>query len=143
MTRINGYVIFYLALFYFSIFPLTVPQIVYADDDYSFDLEAFEKKPLEWGGYIELKWEHTDLNCGSAFYLLNFYQEPRETLNRFGTTLQLDGSFQKEKISVNWVVQATAWQDEVESDETTDVFETFVRLEPTPLATINIGKKNL
>lgn len=141
MTRKNGYVIFYLALFYFSIFPLIFPPIVYADDDYSFDLEAFEKKPLEWGGYLELKGEHIDLNRDGAFYLLNSYEDTRETLNRFGTTLQFDGSFQKEKVSVNWVLQATAWQDEVESDETTDVFEAFVRLKPTPLATINIGKK--
>ncbi len=141
MTRKNGYMIFYLALFYFSIILLNFPSIVYADD-YSFDLEAFEKKPLEWGGYIELKWEHTDLNRDGAFYLQNFYQEPRETLNCFGTTLQLDGSFQKEKISVNWVIQATASQDEVEWDDTADIFEAFVSLKPTPLATFNIGKKS-
>ncbi len=123
------------------LFPLISPPIVYADDDYSFDLEAFEKKPLEWGGYLELKWEHMNLNRDGAFYLLKYYEDPRETLNHLGTTLQFDGSFQKEKVSINWVLQATAWQDEVESDETTDVFETFVRLKPTPLATINIGKK--
>ena len=141
MTRKNRYVVFYLALIYFSIFLLIFPPIVCADDDYSFDLEAFEKKPLEWGGYIELKWEHMDLNRDGAFYLLNSYEDPRETLNRFGTTLQFDGSFQKEKISANWVMQATAWKDEVDSDKTADVFEAFVSLKPTPLATLNMGKK--
>jgi hypothetical protein len=141
MTREKGYVVFYLNLFFFCIFPLIFSPNVCADEDYSFDLEAFEKKPLEWGGYLELKWEHTRLNRGGTFYLLNYYKDPRETLNRLGTTLQLDGSFQKDKISVNWVMQATAWQDEVERDETADIFEAFVSLKPTPLATLNIGKK--
>jgi len=116
---------------------------VLADDEYSFDLEAFEKKPLEWGGHLELKWEHMDLNRDSAFYRLKLYEDPRERLNRLGTTLQLDGNFQKEKISLNWVMQASAWQDEVEQDETADIFETYIRLNPTPLATFNLGKKNL
>ncbi len=141
MTREKGYVVFYLNLFFFCIFPLIFSPNVWADEDYSFDLEAFEKKPLEWGGYLETKWEHTRLNRDGTFYLLNYYKDPRETLNRLGTTLQLDGSFQKDKISVNWVMQATAWQDEVEWDETADLFEAFVSLKPTPLATINIGKK--
>jgi hypothetical protein len=140
MTRENGYLAFYLALFCISIFPLVFPPIVYADD-YSFDLEAFEKKPLQWGGYLELKWEHMNLNRDGAFYLLNSYEDPRETLNRFATTLQFDGSFQMEKISANWVMQANAWQDEEERDKTADVFEAFVSLKPTPLATFNLGKK--
>jgi len=141
MTRENRTVVFYLALFYFSISPLVFPSIVCANDDYSFDLEAFEKKPIEWGGHLELKWEHMDLNHEGAFYLLKFYEDPHETLNRLGATLQLDGSFQKEKISVNWVIQATAWQDEVEWNDTADIFEAFVSLKPIPLATLNIGKK--
>jgi hypothetical protein len=141
MTRENRTVVFYLALFYFSISPLVFASIVCADDDYSFDLEAFEKKPFEWGAHLELKWEHMDLNREGAFYLLKFFEDPRETLNRFGTTLQLKGSFQKEKMSVNWVMETGIWQDELEREETADIFETFVSLTPTPLATLNLGKK--
>ena len=141
MTRKNGYVVFYLNLFFFCIFPLIFSPYVGADEEYSFDLEAFEKKPLEWGGHLELTWEHMHLNPDGAFYRLNFYDDSRETLNRFGTTLQLDGSFQKDKISLNWVMQANAWRDETERDETADIFETYIRLNPTPLATFNMGKK--
>jgi hypothetical protein len=141
MTRENADVRFYTALLFFCMLTLYAPSIVFADEDYSFDLEAFEKKPLEWGGYLELKWEHINLNRDNAFYRLNFYEDPRERLNRLGTRLQLDGSYQKENISLNWVMQASAWQDEVEQDETADLFETFVRFNPTPLATLNLGKK--
>ncbi len=140
MTRINGYVVFYLVLFYSAILSLSFSPITCADD-YSFDLEAFEKKPLEWGGYLELKWEHINMNRDGAFYLLGSYEDPRETLDRIGTTLQFDGSFQKETASFNWVMQAAAWQDEAESDETIDIFEAFIRFKPTPLATTNVGKK--
>ncbi len=94
MTRINGYVVFYLVLFYFSIFHLIFPPIVYADDDYSFDLEAFEKKPLEWGGYLELKWEHMNLNRDGAFYLLYTTAGLTAIINiEDNTELLLTGSF--------------------------------------------------
>ena len=141
MTRKKGWVVFCLNLFFFCMLPLGFSPVVSADEDYSFDLEAFEKKPLEWGGYLELSWEHANLNRDGAVYLLNYYNDPRETLNRFDATVQFDGSFQKEKVSINWVMQATTWEDETERDGTADIFEAFVSLKPTPLATLNLGKK--
>ena len=35
------------------------------DDDFSFDVQEFEKKDLEWGGFIELKGIHADVDTGS------------------------------------------------------------------------------
>ena len=57
----------------------------WAAEDFSFDLAEFEKKPLEWGGYAELKGESLDLNTDGALYLLNYYQDNRSSLNRFSS----------------------------------------------------------
>ena len=142
MTRNNGTVVFYLALFFFCLSLLTFLPILHADDEYSFDLEEFEKKNLEWGGYIELKWVHMDLNQDGAFYQLDFLKDPRSTLDRFSTALQLEGSYQKEIVSLNWLFQAAAQEDQVEWNDSADIFEAYGSAKPTPLATFNLGKKS-
>lgn len=113
----------------------------FAEEEFSFDLTEFEKKSLEWGGYAELKWDHIDLNQDGTFSRLNFYKEPRSTLDRFSSSLQLDGSFTKGITTFNWVLQATGQQDEVEWSDTADVFEGYASIKPTPHATIDLGKK--
>ncbi|MEN8135775.1 MAG: hypothetical protein ABFS18_09630 [Thermodesulfobacteriota bacterium] len=123
------------------VFLLAFPGSGQAEDDYSFDLEEFEKKTFAWGGYAELKWDHLDLNQDAAFYRLNFYREPRASLDRLSSILQLDGNFNKDKIAFNWRLQATARQDEIAWDDSADVFEAFASYKPTPLATIDLGKK--
>ena len=110
-------------------------------DDYSFDLDEFEKKTFDWGGYGEVKWEHLDFNRDGAFYRLNFYRQPRSNLDRLSSSLQLDGNFNKDKIAFNWRLQATARQDEIDWDDNVDVFEAFASFKPTVLATIDLGKK--
>jgi len=51
-----------------------------ADDEFSFELDEIEKKPLEWGGYTEFKFEHLDINHGAALTELGFTGEPPTTL---------------------------------------------------------------
>ena len=120
---------------------LSCPSTLHASDDYSFDLEAFEKRSLDWGGFIELEWEHLDLNRDGAFYQLAFLQEPRSTLDRFSAALQLDGSYQKEMLSLNWLFQAAAHQDEVKWNDSADIYEAYASVKPLPSATFNAGKK--
>ena len=45
------------------------PCFVHAGDELSFDLDEFERKPFEWGGYVEFKWDHININQGSGFSL--------------------------------------------------------------------------
>ena len=110
-------------------------------EDYSFDLEEFEKKTFDWGGYVELKWDHLDLKQDGAFYRLNFYRQPRARLDRLSSILQLDGSFDKDTVAFNWRLQATARQDEIAWDDNVDLFEAYASFKPTVLATIDLGKK--
>jgi hypothetical protein len=135
-TYYNGILLCFLAGFMLATSPCS------AQDEFTFDLEEFEKKDLEWGGYAEFKWEHMDINQGSAFSLLNFTDEPRSTFDRYKGTLQIDGSYSYGKTTFNWILQASGQQDDIGWYDTADVFEAYASLKPSPLLTASIGKKS-
>ncbi|MBI4985367.1 MAG: hypothetical protein HZC24_08500 [Rhodocyclales bacterium] len=54
--------------------------------EFSFDAAEFEKKPLEFGGYVELKAERFQLNQAGTFYALGGLD--RSTLDRNTATLK-------------------------------------------------------
>jgi len=114
---------------------------IVAAEEYSFDLEEFESKNFEWGGYAEIKWEHIDLNTNGAFYRLNFCKDPRSTMDRFTGTLQLEYSYKKGIGAFNGVLRAEAEHDDIGWSDSADVFETYLSLKPTPFATVDLGKK--
>jgi hypothetical protein len=112
-----------------------------AREQYSFDLGEFEKKRLTWGGYIEGKAEHFELNDDGAFSILNRYREPLSTLNRLSTALQLDGRWQQGVTSLNWLLKATAMQDEAAWDDSADVYAAYASIKASPRFTFDLGKK--
>ncbi|MBC2715916.1 MAG: hypothetical protein HF978_11465 [Desulfobacteraceae bacterium] len=111
------------------------------EEDYSFDLKAFESKPFEFGGYAEIKWEHMDLNKEGAFYTLNFNDDPRSTLDRFTGTLQLGGRYKKGIWAFNGLLNAAGRHDNNGWSDSVDIFEANLSLKPTPFAIIDLGKK--
>ncbi len=117
------------------------PLLLFAEDEYSFDLDEFEKKSLEWGGYLELKGEHMDINEKGSFALLGLYDDPRSTLDRITGTIQLDGNYNKGMVDFNWVMQAYGQQDQEQWADNADIFEAYASIKPTPLATVELGKK--
>ncbi len=117
------------------------PSSPAAAEEFTFDLEEFDKKSLEWGGYAELRWDHTEINQNSAFALLDSHRDPRSCLDRFTATLQLDGNFNKGAVSFNWKAQAYARQDQEQWADNADIFAAYASIKPTPLATLDLGKK--
>ena len=118
-----------------------MPGIAWGSDDYSFDLDEFKKKSFEWGGYAELKWDHINVNQDGAFALLNYYQGPRSSLDRFSSILQLEGNLNKGVVDFNWLVQASAQQNQVSWGDSAEIFSAYASIKPTPQATIDLGKK--
>jgi len=112
-----------------------------AQEEFSFNLEEFEKKSLSWGGYAEIKLAHAKVNKNSAFALLDSHGNPRVSLDRFTATLQLDGNYNKEIVSLNWVVQAYGSRDQEQWADEASIFEAYASIKPTPLASIDLGKK--
>ena len=130
------------ALFFFaSLILFLLPINAMAEGEYSFDVEAFESKPFEWGGYAEAKFEHIELNTDSAFYRLNFHKDPRSTIDRYTGALQLEGRYKKGIAAFNGILRAEAVQDDIGWSDSVDVYEANLSLKPTPFVTADIGKK--
>jgi len=141
MTNNYDLISLIILFFLFSIILFFSPLTVMAKEDYSFDLDEFEPKKFELGGYAEIKWEHSDLNTNSKFYRLNFYKEPHSTLDRFTGTLQVECRYKKEFWALNGLFQAEGSQDDIGWSDTAKVFETYLSIKPTPAATVDLGKK--
>ena len=112
-----------------------------ADDEFSFELDEIEKKPLEWGGYAELKFEHLDINQGAALTRLNFTGRPPTTIDRFSPSLQIGGSYVTGKTSLNWLLKAAGQQDNFGWIDFADIYEAYGRVKPTEQATVDLGKQ--
>lgn len=122
----------------FFLFPLSLR----ADDEFSFELEEIKKKPLEWGGYTELKVEHQDINQGAALTRLNFAGQPPTAIDRFSPSLQIDGSYVTGISSFNWLFKAAGQQDNFGWLDFADIFEAYGRVKPTENATVDLGKQS-
>jgi hypothetical protein len=109
--------------------------------DYSFDLDEFEKKRFTWGGFLEARAEHFDLNGDGALAILNQYQEPRAELKRFTAALQLDGSFQQGVTTLNWLLKGWAAQDEVAWADDIDLYTGYASIKASQRLTLDLGKK--
>ena len=120
---------------------LFYPGVSLSSDDYSFDLAEFEKKNFAWGGYVEVKYERMDINNGAAGALLNYHLAPRSNLEKFTSTLQIEGNLNKGMVDFNWLLQANAQQDQTGWYDNADIYSAYASIKPTPLATIDLGKK--
>lgn len=110
-------------------------------EEFAFDPAELKGNQLEWGGYAELKWEHSDLNQQGALRDLLFYREPRSTLDRGSGALQLDGRFTQGIATLKWVAKATAAQDELAWSDNADLYEGYLSLKPNPNLVMDLGKK--
>ncbi|RUM43464.1 MAG: hypothetical protein DSY80_05570, partial [Desulfocapsa sp.] len=112
-----------------------------ADDDFSFTLDEIEKKPLQWGGYTELKFEHLDSNQDGVLSILNAPNEQPATIDRFSPGIQIDGSYGKGMGSFNWLLKAGGRQDNYGWTDYADIYEAYGRIKANKNSTVDLGKK--
>ena len=112
----------------------------WAAESYTFDVSAFEKKPIEFGGYVEFKQQHSELNQDGAIYLLNFYNDPREQLNETTLTFKPSGKFRYGDTSLNFRANLEgSWETRgYEGDARFD--ELYASYKPDPGLTLDAGK---
>jgi len=128
--------------FFFLALTLCSPGLLRAEEDYSFDLEEFEKKSFEWGGYLELKWDHINLNKDGAYNLLNSDNNQRSTLDSLTGSLLIGGDYTKGIVSIHGLFKAAGRQDNDGWTDLTEIYEAYINIKPTPIFTAGIGKKS-
>lgn len=110
-------------------------------EEFSFDATEFEKKPFEFGGYIELKQDRSWLNRDGAFYKLNFYNRAgREAIDRSTGTLKLNGKYTRGIASLNLRADIEVRRDNLASERIERFDEAYVSLKPDPGFTLDAGK---
>ncbi|WP_455218753.1 hypothetical protein [Kaarinaea lacus] len=115
-----------------------------AQDEYSFDMSAYEKSPFEYGGYAELRWEHLRYNKDSAIYQLNFFEQDQPDSNdRFIGILQLEGRYSKDSFLAYVRFQPEAYTDDFSDESEFITQEAYVSWQARSGIALDVGKKLL
>jgi hypothetical protein len=113
-------------------------------EEFSFDAAEFEKKPFEFGGYIEFKPDRSWLNRDGAFYKLNNYRgNPADTFDRSDTTLKLDGKYTQGIATFKARASIEVRKDDLGSTSVNRFDEAYASLKPNPGVTVDAGKMAL
>ena len=122
---------------------LLAAVLAHAAEEFTFDAAEFQRKPVEFGGYVEFKQNYFRLNQDGAMYLLNFYQEPRETLDQSTLTFKPSGRFRKDDASLVFRAHLEADWETRGSEQTARFDEFYVSYKPNPGFTLDAGKVSL
>ena len=112
-----------------------------AGGEFSFDAAEFTRKPLEWSGYAEYRYDHFRLNPGGALYGLAFHDrgEPGR-LDRHAAALKLEGRYTAGTISVRTRTHLEYARDQLDSMRTARFDELAASWKPNPGLTAELGK---
>lgn len=116
------------------------PTLAAAAEEFSFELAELEKTPLEWGGFGELRWEHTDANQDSLLRGLSPEDDPPATMDRLVGVLQVNGSYSHKSSSLHWLLQGAGQHDSMGWADSADIFELYGALKPAPHLSLTLGK---
>jgi hypothetical protein len=109
----------------------------------TFDLSAYEKKPLEWKGYFELRPERQFLNRDGAGYLLQFPNGTRSSADRWSAAAELSGILRHDNLSFSFTGHATYLEDVKGSEGDARFYEAYGRWQPDPGVSVDLGKRAL
>ncbi len=116
----------------------------WAAEEYSFDSSAFEKRPFELGGYLQLKQERFALNREGAFYKLgNFNQAQRDSLDRTTGTVEFAGKLRQGIGTFDFHTHSDVQQDQLTHGRDNKMFEAAYSIRPDPSLTLEAGKRSL
>jgi hypothetical protein len=109
----------------------------------TFDLSAYEKKPLEWKGYFELRPERQFLNRDGAGYLLQFPNGTRSSADRWSAAAELSGILRHDNLSFSFTGHASYLEDFKGSEGDARFYEAYGRRQPDPGVSVDLGKRAL
>jgi hypothetical protein len=116
--------------------------VMAADGEYSFDASEFEKKPYEFGGYLEAKPQYFWLNPGSAGFNLTYPNgSPGDAVDGITGTLELVGKYTVGIASVRFRTHSDVQRYNTVNQESNKFYEAVFSLRPDPGLTADVGKQ--
>jgi hypothetical protein len=111
---------------------------------YTFDVESFERSPLEVGGYVEAELRHFEYDRDSALFGIARHPElDKERNQQFLGTLHLEGTYRAGIATARASGEATGTWDHFGTVRDATLFEGLLAVQPDPGITLEAGKKAL
>ncbi len=121
---------------------LVWPTSPRAAETYTFDPAEIEKKTYQFGGYVEVKPVLSRPSEDSALYRLRYKERDLGgALEEANLKLQLEGSWEKGIARLYFKTNTDYKLSPLGDQESTDLFEGYLSLKPTPSWRIDAGKK--
>jgi len=121
-----------------------IPQVLCAEESYTFDPGETEKKPYHVGGYVEFKPVLFGLDREAAFYKLRFYDNPRgQALVEANGRIQLEGSYEKNIFRIYAKTNTDLKSSYSGESERSTFYELYGSVKPSASLKFDAGKKTM
>ena len=114
---------------------------VAAQSDYSFDVSQFEKKPYEFGGYLQASAERQRLDRDSALFPLQFPGVTEKYNDRGIAAAELSGVFRRDALRAQFLAHGEYTDDLRVSEGDAKLYEAFASWQASPGTSWEAGKK--
>lgn len=112
-----------------------------AAEDYSFDVEEFEKKPYEWGGFLELKGTQLVLDRDARLFSPGDPVDgSRPLVHQASGLLDLNAKLRKDLVTAYGHVRGEAGAGQQGFSRDLRVFRLSLAVQPIPLLNLEVGK---
>ena len=112
-----------------------------AQDDHKFDVGQFEKKPYEFGGFLEAKGERQWLDPGAALYPLQFPGVTEPTNDRGSAVAELTGTLRRDQLRAQFLAHGEYLNDVRASGGEMKFYEAYLAWQASPSVSWEAGKK--
>ena len=113
-------------------------------EDYSFDVEEFEKKPYEWGGFLELKGTQLVLDRDARLSGVGDpIDESGPLLHQASGLLDLNAKLRKDLVTAYGHLRGEAGAGQQGFSRDLHVFRLSLAVQPVPILNIEVGKTRL
>jgi hypothetical protein len=112
-----------------------------AQEDFKFDVSQFEKKPYEFGGFLEAKAERQWLDPGAALYPLQFPGVTEEYNDRGSAVAELSGTLRRDTLRAQFLAHGEYVDDLRTSEGEAKFYEAYLAWQASANVGWEAGKK--
>jgi len=120
---------------------LVAGQAAAQKDEYKFDVGQFEKKPYEFGGFLEAKGERQWLDPGAALYPLQFGGVTDKYNDRASGVAELSGTVRKDSLRAFFLAHGDYLDDVRGSGGEAKFYEAYLAWQASTSTAFEAGKK--
>ena len=116
-------------------------QTLAQKDDYKFDVGQFEKKPYEFGGFLQGSAERQWLDPGAALYPLQFPGVTEKYNDRAGGVAELSGTLRRDSLRAYFLAHGDYLDDVRASGGEAKFYEAYLAWQASTSTAFEAGKK--